>query len=136
MHEYVFICLLFYREAFTSMKELLCEESCLHHDQIAQSKQNIPDDDTLITLSDLFKVLGDMTRVKILSALLKNELCVCDLSELVGMGQSAVSHQLRVLRASKIVKFRRDGKSIFYSIDDDHVRELFEVALEHINEAR
>ncbi len=118
------------------MKELLCEESCLHHDQIAQSKQNIPDDDTLITLSDLFKVLGDMTRVKILSALLKNELCVCDLSELVGMGQSAVSHQLRVLRASKIVKFRRDGKSIFYSIDDDHVRELFEVALEHINEAR
>ena len=75
-----------------------------------------------------------MTRVKILSALLKNELCVCDLSEIIGMGQSAVSHQLRVLRASKVVKYRREGKSIFYSIDDEHIRALFEVALSHINE--
>lgn len=115
-------------------KELLCEENCIHTELLAKSKQNIPDDDTLITLSDLFKVLGDMTRVKILSALLKNELCVCDLSEIIGMGQSAVSHQLRVLRASKIVKFRRDGKSIFYSIDDDHIRQLFEIALSHIRE--
>lgn len=115
-------------------KELLCEENCIHTELLAKSKQNIPDDDTLITLSDLFKVLGDMTRVKILSALLKNELCVCDLSEIIGMGQSAVSHQLRVLRASKILKFRRDGKSIFYSIDDDHIRQLFEIALSHIRE--
>ncbi len=116
-------------------KELLCDENCIHRDQIEESKRNIPDDDTLITISDLFKVLGDMTRVKILSALLENELCVCDLSEIVGMGQSAVSHQLRVLRASKVVKFRRDGKSIFYSVDDDHIRTLFEIAFSHINEA-
>lgn len=115
-------------------KELLCDENCIHQDQIEESKRNIPDDDTLITISDLFKVLGDMTRVKILSALLENELCVCDLSEIVGMGQSAVSHQLRVLRASKVVKFRRDGKSIFYSVDDDHIRTLFEIAFKHINE--
>lgn len=117
-----------------SVKKLLCEESCIHQEQIKESKGSMPDDDTLITLSDLFKVLGDMTRVKILSALLKNELCVCDLSEIVGMGQSAVSHQLRVLRGSKVVKYRREGKSIFYSMDDDHIRRLFEVALQHINE--
>ncbi len=116
--------------------ELLCEESCIHTTQIAQAKQSIPDDDTLITLSDLFKVLGDMTRVKLLSALLKSELCVCDLSEIIGMGQSAVSHQLRVLRAAKVVKYRREGKSIFYSMDDAHIKELFEVALCHISEER
>ncbi len=116
--------------------ELFCDDNCVHADRINQAKQAVPDDDTLITLSDLFKVLGDMTRVKILSALLRSELCVCDLSEIIGMGQSAVSHQLRVLRASKIVKYRRDGKSIFYSIDDEHVRELFEVALCHISEER
>lgn len=115
--------------------ELCCDEMCTHTDLITASKQQIPDDDTLITLSDLFKILGDMTRVKILSALLKNELCVCDLSEIVGMGQSAVSHQLRVLRSAKVVKYRREGKSIFYSIDDDHIRQLFEVALTHIAEA-
>ncbi len=117
-------------------KELLCQENCIHPEKVERSRQQIPDDDTLITLSDLFKVMGDMTRVKILSALLDHELCVCDLSELIGMGQSAVSHQLRVLRASKVVKFRRDGKSIYYSMDDHHIRALFDVALEHINEGR
>lgn len=115
-------------------EELLCEDKCLHMELIETSKKNVLDDDTLITLSELFKVMGDMTRVKILSALLKNELCVCDLSEIIGMGQSAVSHQLRILRAAKVVKYRRDGKSIFYSIDDDHIGELFKIALEHINE--
>ena len=114
--------------------ELLCEDNCIHTDLIGSARQAMPDDDTLITLSDLFKVLGDMTRVKILSALLRNELCVCDLSEIIGMGQSAVSHQLRVLRASKIVKYRRDGKSIFYSVDDEHIRQLLEIALCHISE--
>ena len=114
--------------------ELLCEDNCIHTDLISSARQAMPDDDTLITLSDLFKVLGDMTRVKILSALLRNELCVCDLSEIIGMGQSAVSHQLRVLRASKIVKYRRDGKSIFYSVDDEHIQQLLEIALCHISE--
>ena len=114
--------------------ELFCDDNCVHADRINQAKQAVPDDDTLITLSDLFKVLGDMTRVKILSALLRSELCVCDLSEIIGMGQSAVSHQLRVLRASKIVKYRRDGKSIFYSVDDEHIQQLLEIALCHISE--
>ena len=112
-------------------EELLCEDNCLHTELIETSKKNVPDDDTLITLSELFKV---MARLKILSALLKNELCVCDLSEIIGMGQSAVSHQLRILRTAKVVKYRRDGKSIFYSIDDEHIGELFKIALDHINE--
>ncbi len=115
-------------------KELLCEDNCLHTEHIEIGKKSIPDDDILVTLSELFKVMGDMTRLKLLSALLKNELCVCDLSEIIGMGQSAVSHQLRILRASKVVKYRREGKSILYSIDDEHIGELFRIALEHIGE--
>lgn len=134
MNKYSYVYIMKGVNDMSQHQELLCDEACLHSELLEQSQKNIPDDDTLITLSDLFKVLGDMTRVKILSALLKNELCVCDLSEIIGMGQSAVSHQLRVLRASKIVKYRREGKSIFYSIDDDHIRMLFEIALSHINE--
>lgn len=85
-------------------------------------------------LAELFKVFGDVTRLKILSALLDRELCVCDIAEKLAMTQSAVSHQLNLLRRSKLVKTRREGKSVFYSLDDDHVCDIISCGMEHINE--
>ena len=85
-------------------------------------------------LAELFKVFGDSTRIKLLYALFEAELCVCDISKLLGLTQSAVSHQLRVLKNSRLVKFRRDGKTVFYSLADDHVRKIIAQGMEHINE--
>ena len=87
-------------------------------------------------LADFFKVFGDHTRIRILTALYQEELCVCDLVEVLGMNQSAVSHQLRVLRGAKVVKFRKEGKMVYYSLDDEHVRELLSDGLAHIQEDR
>lgn len=92
----------------------------------------MPDDDRLFDLADLFRVFGDSTRVRILYALFESELCVCDLSELLGLTQSAVSHQLRTLKDAKLVRARREGKSMFYALDDDHVRQILSVGLEHL----
>ncbi|HHW91369.1 MAG TPA: helix-turn-helix transcriptional regulator [Firmicutes bacterium] len=83
-------------------------------------------------LAETFKVLGDPTRIKILSALSEEELCVCDLSAVLDMSVSAISHQLRVLKGARLVKYRREGKNIFYSLDDEHVISLFRLALEHV----
>ena len=109
---------------------------CCPHDHAHPDLQKIhglmPDDDRLFDLADLFRVFGDSTRVRILYALFESELCVCDLSELLGMTQSAVSHQLRTLKDAKLVRARREGKSIFYALDDDHVRQLLSVGLEHL----
>ncbi|WP_199884208.1 ArsR/SmtB family transcription factor [Anaerosinus massiliensis] len=85
------------------------------------------------SLSDTFKILGDQTRIKILSLLIDNEMCVCDIAETLQMGQSAISHQLRVLRSARLVKFRKDGKAAWYSLDDEHVVSLINQGLEHIN---
>lgn len=101
---------------------------------IESIKQMMPTEDEIYDLADLFKVLGDQTRTKILTALEIHELCVNDIAEALSMTKSAVSHQLRILRQSKLVKARRDGKEIFYSLDDDHVSKLFECALSHIKE--
>lgn len=97
-------------------------------------KNNIPDDVTLIALSESFKVFGDSTRIKIIFALQKAELCVNHLAQVMDMGQSAISHQLRILRSAKIVKTRREGKNIYYSLDDDHVAGIIALGLEHIME--
>ena len=109
---------------------------CCSHDHAHPDLQKIhglmPDDDRLFDLADLFRVFGDSTRVRILYALFESELCVCDLSELLGMNQRAVSHQLRTLKDAKLVRARREGKSIFYALDDDHVRQLLSVGLEHL----
>lgn len=91
-----------------------------------------PDIDVLYDLSELFKVFGDSTRIRILTALLSGEMCVLHISEKLGMGQSAVSHQLRILRASGLVRPRREGKTVYYSLDDDHVKEILGAGLEHI----
>lgn len=88
----------------------------------------------LLALAELFKALGDGTRVKILCALYRSELCVCDLTAILDMKQSAVSHQLRVLRSGKIVKSRKEGKNVYYSLDDRHVSQLLDIGLEHVSE--
>jgi DNA-binding transcriptional ArsR family regulator len=94
----------------------------------------MPDDEMLFNLADLFKMFGDSTRVRIVSALLHSEMCVCDIAALLGMSKSAISHQLRSLRQTKLVKNRRDGKVVYYSLDDDHVKTIFAQGLSHVSE--
>ena len=111
-----------------------CEFMCVYADTVDRITSTMPDEDTLIDLSELFKVFGDSTRIKILTALSHGELCVCDLSKLVGMTSSAVSHQLKILRSAKLVSCRRDGKTVFYALADDHVTTIIRQGLEHVNE--
>ena len=101
---------------------------------VAAVRAQMPEDECLMELGDFFKVFGDSTRVKILCALGKAEMCVCDIAALLGMTRSAISHQLRVLKQSKIVKYRRDGKVVYYSLDDEHVKGIFAQGLSHILE--
>ena len=111
-----------------------CDFLHVHEDAVKRVLGEMPGDETLYDLAELFKVFGDSTRIKILYALFEAELCVCDISRLLGLTQSAVSHQLRVLKASRLVKFRREGKTVFYSLDDDHVRKIIAQGMEHVNE--
>ena len=106
----------------------------VHEDTVEKVLRDMPDDETLYDLAELFKVFGDSTRIKILYALFEAELCVCDIAQLLGLSQSAVSHQLRVLKASRLVKPRREGKTVFYSLDDDHVRKVIAQGMEHVTE--
>jgi transcriptional regulator, arsR family len=94
----------------------------------------MPPDEMLYDLAELFKIFGDTTRIKILYALFEAELCVCDMAQLLGLSQTAVSHQLRVLKGNKLVKFRREGKTVFYSLADDHVRRIINQGMEHVEE--
>lgn len=112
----------------------ICNCNIIHEDVVRNVKNNIPNEKTLHELAELFKVLGDCTRVKILYALLNAEMCVCDIAALLEMTQSAISHQLRVLKQSRLVKYRRDGKVIYYSLDDEHVKHIFDQGLIHISE--
>ena len=93
-----------------------------------------PDDEILYDLAELFKVFGDSTRIKILYSMFENELCVNDIAKLLNLSQSSVSHQLRILKTSKLVKFRREGKSVYYSLDDEHVRAIISMGMEHVEE--
>jgi len=111
-----------------------CGSLCVHEAEVSRCRERMPEEGLLYELGDFFKTLGDSTRIRILSALISGELCVCDIAAVLDMSVSAVSHQLRVLRQSKIVRTRRDGKQIYYSVDDQHVGILFTVALEHIRE--
>lgn len=103
-------------------------------DVVKKVLEQQPDDEILYDLAELFKVFGDSTRIKILYVLFETELCVYDIARLLNLSQSSVSHQLRILKTSKLVKFRREGKSIFYSLDDDHVREIISMGMEHVEE--
>lgn len=111
-----------------------CEINELHLNLIAQVQEKLPEDEILYDLAELFKMFGDSTRIKMLYALLETELCVCDLASVLTLSQSAVSHQLRVLKGSKLVKFRREGKAVFYSLADHHVIRILSQGMEHIEE--
>lgn len=111
-----------------------CDCEVIHQDTVNKVKMAMPDENELYDLADFFKVLGDSTRAKIMWALDESEMCVCDLAALLNMTKSAVSHQLRALRAANLVKNRREGKVVFYSLVDEHVKQIFEKGLEHIRE--
>lgn len=114
------------------VQDEICQEYGVHGNQVALARAALATEEQVQRLSDVFKALGDPTRVRIIQALSAGELCVCDLAEVLGMTQSAISHQLRVLRTLHIVRNRRDGKEVFYSLDDEHVLQLLTQAHEHV----
>lgn len=111
-----------------------CNCNVIHQDIISKVRETIPKDEVLYDLAEFFKVFGDSTRIKIICALFESEMCVCDLANLLGITQSAISHQLRTLRSARLVRNRREGKVIYYSLDDDHIKHIFDEGLSHINE--
>lgn len=116
------------------MDEYTCAEKTVHEHIISDVGHEMPDDSLLCELSEFFRVFGDSTRIRILYALSKSEMCVCDLSKLLGASQSAISHQLQLLRSSRLVKYRREGKTVFYSLDDEHIFSIINMGIEHIEE--
>lgn len=117
-----------------SKNEFICDCNIIHEDIVNSTLQAMASEDVFNMLAEFFKILGDTTRTKILFALDKNEMCVCDIANVLGMSKSSISHQLGTLRRSGIVKCRRQGKEVYYMLDDNHVKQLFEVGLEHILE--
>ena len=109
-----------------------CECDLVHDSVVDRVRVAMPDEEILADVAELFKVFGDTTRTRILSALFEAELCVCDIASLLNMTKSAVSHQLRILRQTKIVKNRKSGKEVYYSLDDGHISEIYKMALEHL----
>ncbi len=118
------------------MKDIInrCECDCIHEDIVGKVKNKMPEDEKLYDLAELFKVFGDTTRIKIIYALFEEEMCVCDIADLLNMTQSAISHQLRVLKQARLVKFRKEGKVVYYSLDDNHINQIFNCGLCHIEE--
>ena len=111
-----------------------CDFSHVHQEIVDKVERTMPEDEILYDLAELFKIFGDSTRIKILYVLFESEMCVCDIAKLLGMTQSAISHQLRSLKQSKLVKYRREGKTVFYSLADGHVRTILGQGMEHIAE--
>lgn len=111
-----------------------CDSLCIHEELLQKVNAQMPEEEELYDLAELFKVFGDSTRIRILFVLFEAEVCVCDLAEALHMTQSAVSHQLKILKQAKLVNSRREGKSVFYSLADDHVRTMIGQGLEHIEE--
>ncbi|MBE6761966.1 MAG: helix-turn-helix transcriptional regulator [Ruminococcaceae bacterium] len=114
--------------------EICCNSLLIHTEAVETVRSHLPPDETLSDLADLFKLFGDTTRIKILYLLFEKELCVCDIAVLLNMTQSAISHQLKTLKHSKLVKFRREGKVVFYSLADSHVRSIIAQGMEHLTE--
>ena len=117
------------------MESGICQDVCSNEETVDRIKGQMPDVDHLLELSNLFKALGDFTRIRILNALLVSELCVCDLVGILDMNQSAISHQLRVLRSAKIVKYRKEGRNVVYSGNDHHVHQLIKQGMDHVSES-
>lgn len=115
-------------------ENMKCDCNIIHEAVVRRVSQQMPPEEEFYDLADLFKVFGDSTRIKIIWALFKAEMCVCDIANLLNMTQSAISHQLRVLKQARLVKRRREGKVVFYSLDDQHIEHIFAQAMNHINE--
>ena len=115
-----------------SKNEFICDCNVIHQDVVDNTIKKMPEADTFNKLAEFFKIIGDTTRTKILFALDQNEMCVCDIANVLGMSKSSISHQLGTLRRMSIVKCKKIGKEVYYSIDDDHVKGLFELGIEHI----
>ncbi len=111
-----------------------CDCNVIHQEIVDKVKAAMPVEENLYDLAELFKVFGDTTRIKILYALTASDMCVCDIAVLLNMTQSAISHQLRVLKQAKLVKYRKEGKVVFYSLDDEHVKTIFDQGLIHVTE--
>lgn len=114
----------------------VCDEICVHSNEVANITASMPDIDTLYDLSELFRVFGDSTRIRILCALFEGEMCVCDIAEALSMTVSAISHQLRILKTARLVKFKKEGKVCIYSLADDHVKTIIGQGVDHIKELR
>jgi ArsR family transcriptional regulator len=114
----------------------MCDCNIINEKVVAAVAKRMPKEEVLLDLADFFKVFSDSTRVKILCALRQSEMCVCDIAALLEMTKSAISHQLRTLRQTRLVKHRRDGKVVYYSLDDDHIGNIFDQGLEHVSEQR
>lgn len=112
--------------------EYICDCNSINEEIVSNTKRAMPDDCDFCVLADFYKIMGDFTRCKIIFALQQNEMCVCDLANVLSMTKSSVSHQLAKMRAAGVVKCRKDGKSVYYSLDDDHVKEIFETTVIHI----
>ena len=115
-----------------SNNEFICDCNIIHKEVVEDTLAKMLQPDLFDKIAEFFKIIGDPTRTKILFALDQNEMCVCDIANVLGMTKSSISHQLAVLRKSGIVKYRRDGKEIYYTLDDEHVKQVFEVGIEHI----
>ena len=111
-----------------------CGTLCTHPARIEQATRHLPNTEELFALADLYKIFGDSTRIRILYALFDTELCVCDIAELLDMTVSAISHQLRVLKQARLVKYRRSGKTVYYSLADDHIHGILDLGIEHVRE--
>lgn len=116
------------------MKEEICECTVIHKEIVEQVRNKMLSDETIFDLAELFKIFGDSTRMKIICALKMSELCVCDIANITNSTQSAISHQLRILKQSKLIRARKVGKVVYYSLADDHVETIFEIGCEHIEE--
>lgn len=112
--------------------EYICDCNVIHKDIVENTTKNMPNEDSFIDLAEFFKIIGVTTRTKILFALDQNEMCVCDIANALGMSKSSISHQLGILRESGIVKSRKNGKEVYYMLDDEHVKKVFEIGIEHI----
>ena len=115
-----------------SKNEFICDCNIIHEKNVHETLEKMPDENVFNKIAEFFKILGDTTRAKILFALDLNEMCVCDIANVLNMSKSSISHQLGTLRRMNIVKCRRKGKEVYYTLDDNHIKEVFEVALEHI----
>lgn len=115
-----------------SINEFMCDCNIIHEDAVNKTLKKMPNQDLFDKLAEFFKIIGDPTRTKILFALDQNEMCVCDIANVLGMTKSSISHQLATLRSSGIVKSRREGKEVYYTLDDEHVKQVFEIGIEHI----